>query len=128
MDEQDDKRRGGWKPGQSGNPLGRPKGPQTVAQVLRAKVSPEVRAGFLIDMAVKAESETVRLAARLAIIERCDGKVPSQTQLDITTQRPTFDLSKLSLDRQRELLSIIRELRVASDDDDERALQSSETH
>jgi hypothetical protein len=70
-----------WRPGQSGNPNGRKKGVVTVAMALRARITPEQRAGLLIDLAMRAESEDVKLRARLAILERSDGKVTDRLEL-----------------------------------------------
>lgn len=71
-----------WKAGQSGNPAGRPKSPESAAEVLRAKMPPEQRAQALVDLALTAEDENVRLRALLAIWDRTDGKVRETVDLN----------------------------------------------
>ena len=82
-----------FRPGQSGNPGGRVKDQLSVAEVLRRKLTPEERADMLIELAMKAEDERVRLQARLAILERTEGKV--RDTVDINHGGPTPDQQQL---------------------------------
>lgn len=78
-----------FQPGQSGNPGGRVANQLSVAEVLRRKLSPDERADMLIELAQQAEDERVRLQARLAIIERTDGKVKDTVDLNHSGVSPT---------------------------------------
>lgn len=70
-----------FKPGKSGNPGGRVKDCKSATEILRAKLTPEERADMLIEMAMSAKDERVKLQARLAIWDRTDGKVKDQLEV-----------------------------------------------
>lgn len=105
---------GSWKPGKSGNPAGRPRSKESIAEWLRQKLTAEQRADLLIDLAMKAVSEQVKLSARLAIIERTDGKVPNVVRTTLSTGG-RLDLSNMTPEQLAALLSIP----VIEDEDDD---------
>lgn len=65
-----------WKPGQSGNPKGRPKSGESLAETLRTAVSPKALLDRMKWLADNAESETVRFHAISWLAERGWGKAP----------------------------------------------------
>jgi hypothetical protein len=65
-----------WKPGQSGNPKGRPKSGESLAEALRGAVSPKALLDRMKWLADHAESETVRFHAISWLAERGWGKAP----------------------------------------------------
>lgn len=58
-----------WKPGQSGNPNGRPPKEQSLTDILRSKVDAEEMAELMIGLAREGD-----LAAIKAVYDRVDGK------------------------------------------------------
>ena len=79
-----------WRPGQSGNPKGRPKGIQTVRELL-AKISRERAAngGTRLEAALRRTYDLALEGTPWAvqfIVERLEGRVPQALQVDQTTQ------------------------------------------
>jgi hypothetical protein len=68
-----------FKPGQSGNPKGRPRtGRQSLREVLQRKMdrltTKNAFSAMLIDTAIKSKSESARLQAAKLILEYLEGK------------------------------------------------------
>lgn len=64
-----------WKPGQSGNPAGRPRG---IASAVRAATSSEERVASLLEIADHGKRDTDRIAANALLLAYGYGK-PSAT-------------------------------------------------
>lgn len=67
-----------WKVGQSGNPKGRPRTGESLAEVVRAEASNLAIVKKMQWLADHAESETVRFHALNWIAERGNGKAPQE--------------------------------------------------
>lgn len=100
-----------WKPGQSGNPKGRPRTGLAFAERIRERVSPDV----VIDLAMAvAADETLtaerRLAALLPLVDRGYTKPPTDQNLHLSqaNEASEYDYSKLTVEQLR--------LRVELDD------------
>lgn len=63
---------GRWKPGTSGNPGGRPTAQEGVRELARALTSDALRA--LREVALRGRSESARVAAAVALLDRAWGK------------------------------------------------------
>lgn len=104
-----------WKPGQSGNPRGRPRSGLAFAERVRERVDPDL----VIDLAMRvAEDEELSPAARLnalwPLIDRGFIKPPTTLAATVSAAvEPTFDVTALPLDEQRNLLDLIRRARAA---------------
>lgn len=75
-----------WKPGQSGNPSGRPKGAVSLTAKLRQALEVEIKPGLttadlLVKVAIKAASKGDYKFWK-EILDRIDGKVPDKIQTD----------------------------------------------
>lgn len=101
--------------GISGNPKGRPKSGEALADALRAAIPLSERVELLLKLARTAESEQVRLAAAKEIIERTDGKVKDvvEYQTSLTDEEYAEELAvilreqlgKMSRDELERLLA-----------------------
>lgn len=69
---------GSWKAGQSGNPKGRPRSGESLAEVVRSEVSQVAIIKRMQRLADSAESETVRYHALSWLAERGYGKAPQE--------------------------------------------------
>lgn len=67
-----------WKVGQSGNPKGRPRTGESLAEVVRAEASNLAIVKKMQWLADNAESETVRYHALTWLAERGNGKAPQE--------------------------------------------------
>jgi hypothetical protein len=67
-----------WKPGQSGNPNGRPPKGQSLTEILKEKVNPEDVAEKLIQLAIEKEDMT----ALKYIYDRIDGRPKESVDLN----------------------------------------------
>jgi uncharacterized membrane protein YccC len=74
-----------WKPGQSGNPKGRPREDNPISLAAK-KAAPEALKIALTIMRATNSAEATRLAAVNLVLERAYGK-PKQ-ELDVTHRRP----------------------------------------
>lgn len=72
-----------WKVGQCGNPKGRPKSGESLAEAVRESVSTKALLDRMKWLADHAESETVRFHALSWLAERGHGKAP----LEVTVHR-----------------------------------------
>ena len=68
-----------WKPGQSGNPHGRPKKENCLTDILKAKVDPEELAERLIAKANEGD-----MIAMKYIYDRVDGRPKESVDIDAT--------------------------------------------
>lgn len=98
---------GSWKPGQSGNPNGRPRSGLALAEAIRERVDPHK----VIDLVVRhLEDEDVPVAQRLAAVlpwmHSGFLKPPTSSSLDITSGAER-DLSHLSTAELTEMLARI---------------------
>jgi hypothetical protein len=99
-----------WKPGQSGNPKGRPRSGLAFAERVRERIDPDM----IIDLAMRvAEDETLSVKTRLEalwpLIDRGFLKPPTTIAAQVhTTSSPTRDWSVVPIDERRELLARIR--------------------
>ena len=85
---------GGWKPGQSGNPDGRPRGSSAV-QLKCLKFCDEA-VDVLVDLMRQNsgdKSATLRLAAANAILDRGVGKAAQSVALDLNLTKKLDELS-----------------------------------
>lgn len=76
-----------WKPGQSGNPRGRPRSGEALSEVLRAEITPLGIIQRMQGLADHAQSETVRYHALAWLAERGWGKAPLEVKV---TQRNPY--------------------------------------
>lgn len=85
-----------WKPGQSGNPHGRPKNSVTTMLKANSKATNQVIAVKLTDMAKKGDLKAIDM-----YIDRTDGKVIGEGEGDINIQiniisnipRPVYEIT-----------------------------------
>jgi hypothetical protein len=105
------------------NPAGRPRVGQSLAEAVRAAVTPEELAEKMLKLADGAESEQVRYSALAWLGERGHGKVPTTGDLTLRQGEGAaeYDVSKLPLEKRRELLEQIRALKAGSTDEPEAA-------
>ncbi len=71
-----------WKPGQSGNPKGRPKTPDEVRQKLKDALSDAV--DVLIQLSKTADKDSVRYQAAQDLVDRVLGKPTQPLDIDQT--------------------------------------------
>jgi hypothetical protein len=77
-----------WKPGQSGNPGGRPK-TKFITDALKKAVNPEELVEGLIRLALKAKEPAIRLAATKYIMDRIEGTPLHRSEVTIDDVRET---------------------------------------
>lgn len=101
------------------NPAGRPRVGQSLAEAVRAAVTPEELAAKMLKLADGAESEQVRYSALAWLGERGHGKVPNVGDLTLHngSEQPTYNLDALPIEKRRELLEQIRALRAGGGDE-----------
>ena len=97
-----------WKPGQSGNPHGRPRRGNTFTEALRAKGTPEELAELVWQKARSGEPWALQL-----IYSRCE---PQATRLSISTEANPdgYDLSRLSDTELDQFIQLAMRARSAS--------------
>lgn len=105
---------GSWKPGQSGNPKGRPRSGLAFAERVRERIDPDL----IIDLAVRvAADETLspktRLEALWPLIDRGFIKPPTTIAAQVQTTTTTRDWSAVPLEERRALLAQLRGVRPA---------------
>ena len=103
-----------WKPGQSGNPKGRPRSGLAFAERVRERIDPDL----VIDLALRvAADETIsaerRLEALLPLIDRGFIKPPTTiaARVETTDMTPRRDWQTVPLEERRALLESIRRVR-----------------
>lgn len=79
------KHAGQFRPGQSGNPAGRPKVGESLASAMRHKFPPDRICELAEKLATTAESDQVRLSALQFIAERGHGKVTTVIDAAVNT-------------------------------------------
>lgn len=67
-----------WRPGQSGNPQGRPRSPLSLAERVREKVSPDELIDIALELARKGAAESTRIAALAWLSDRGWAKPATQ--------------------------------------------------
>jgi hypothetical protein len=82
-----------WKPGQSGNPNGRPKIAAEVKELARAHCPKAMRR--LIDL-VDSEDERVAFMASKELLDRGWGRAPKADEDDPSTSRVTVNIVRLA--------------------------------
>lgn len=110
------KRRGSWKPGQSGNPNGRPKLPPEIREIAKAgSVKAISRAVELIDH----EDPNVALKAINTVLDRGYGKPAQSHELTGPGGGPiqSMDLTKATDDQLEALASLLGPLAAAAGGD-----------
>jgi len=79
-----------WKPGQSGNPAGRPKKGETLTDILNERLDKEAFVNKVIELAQSGDRKAIEL-----IWERVEGKVPDKIdkdeRIEITFRDATTD-------------------------------------
>lgn len=89
--------RGSWKPGQSGNPHGRPRTGLALAEAIRERIDPhkviDLLESHLADDKVPAAQ---RLAAALPWMHAGFMKPPTSVDVTTTNTAPAYDLSALT--------------------------------
>lgn len=110
----------GWKPGQSGNPGGRPR---IVKAFQDANLDPKEIRGEVLTRLVAAMRELDRTSAswRMCVTRLADllGLKPRQ-QIDLHVEDPAtnatgIDWSRVPLERRREIEAVLRELEALED-------------
>ncbi len=71
-----------FKPGQSGNPSGRPKMPEDLKKLAQAKAPEALK--IAVTLMGKADSDRVRLAAAQEVMDRAYGRATQHIEADIT--------------------------------------------
>lgn len=100
-----------FKPGESGNPVGRPKIPADVREAFKAHTHDALR--VLVEvMDNKAEKGSARVAAASCILDRAWGK-PVQS-VDMKAEVKSIDVSKLT----KEQMDALTDLAIESVDDE----------
>jgi len=97
-----------WKPGQSGNPRGRPRAGLAFAERVRERVDPDM----VIELAMRVASDESlspqeRLIALWPLIDRGYVKPPAGLDLNVSREQDEPSLEHLSTERLRELLAEI---------------------
>jgi hypothetical protein len=83
---------GGYAPGQSGNPNGRPRSAST-AQLYMLRYFREAADLLVQIMRTGSKEDAVRLAAIKEVLDRGLGKAPQAINLDLTMDRQLKDMS-----------------------------------
>lgn len=99
-----------WKPGESGNPSGRPKGPGLVQYIRDQTMDGRELIDFLLNVVrgngLKFNRIVDRIKATEILMDRAFGKVPSEAPGGDKI-RPTLDLDKLT-EQELEFLENVR--------------------
>lgn len=95
-----------WKPGQSGNPGGRPRIESEVRRL--AQDNSPIAMTRLIQIAAKSRDERAAIIASQTILDRAFGPAKDPPPEDTTRERP--DLSALSDKKIKQLRALLREI------------------
>jgi hypothetical protein len=108
-----------WKPGQSGNPKGRPRSGLAFAERVRERIDPDLVIELALQVAADDElSPLVRLNALLPLVDRGFQKPATAITATVTPSEPAFDVSSLPVEKQRALLDLIRQTRALTTEGD----------
>ncbi len=99
-----------WKPGQSGNPGGRPRLIGPIRDLARAHTETAIET--LVDIMTRSKSDAARARAAEAILDRGWGRPPAEIQVEVERQKPHVDLSSLSTEE----IWALKKLREKLDD------------
>lgn len=103
-----------WRPGQSGNPHGRPRTRQDIRDAISDEDGARV-AAELVRLALHAKHESVRCAACTDILDRLHGRPAVSVMAAIAEVSPTdLDSLRVVLARRVEGLAVIQDHRVES--------------
>ena len=80
-----------WKPGQSGNPSGRPRGDHKIQELARGHGPTAL--DVLVKIATEGQSEGARVSAAIALLDRGYGRPPQLNTNDPGALRRAVDLS-----------------------------------
>ena len=83
--------KGGWKPGQSGNPSGRARGDHRIQELARGYGPDALET--LAKIAREGQSESARVSAAVALLDRGYGKPPQLNTSDPGQLRKAVELS-----------------------------------
>lgn len=103
----------GFKPGQSGNPGGRPAAIKEVRDLAREQTDGAIRA--LVHVMEAGKSESARVAAAQALLDRGWGRPTQALEHSGPGGSPLIDLGKLT-DRELEALERIYEKAMVPDE------------
>lgn len=98
-----------WKPGQSGNPKGRPRRGHALSEAVRAGADPAELVTIALDLARAADSEATRIAA-LTWLRDSGYQRPAERHeiAAVAADDDDLDLSALTVDQLRELADLER--------------------
>lgn len=97
---------GSWKPGASGNPKGRPRRGDALAEAIRSKCDPEELASIAMTIAREGASEGVRIQAMQFLADRGYVRPEQRHELVVGTMEDEPDLSHLTVDQLRQLTEL----------------------
>lgn len=100
---------GAWKPGQSGNPAGRPRTGLALAEMIRQHVPPEDIIAVAVDIARNAPDDSHRLAAVKFLAEYGYVKAPVVIDVPDAKPRDLVDWSKVSASALADIVGALRD-------------------
>lgn len=107
-------RPGRFKPGQSGNPAGRPKLATAFAERVREKVDPDRIIDAALDIMEHAEKESDRLTALTFLHAAGWTKPPTELRIEAHGHVQSYSLAHLTMSEQSEILSALQRARQLS--------------
>lgn len=105
-----------FSPGQSGNPNGRPRKLEALADAIRRHADPDELAKIALTIARTSKSEAVRIQA-LDWLQRCGYARPAERhELAVERTEAEYDVNRLPLAERVALLEKVRALRISAAD------------
>lgn len=102
-----------FAPGVSGNPAGRPRKLEALADAIRRKADPDELADIALTIARTSKSEAIRIQA-LDWLQRCGYARPAERhELAVERTEAQYNIEKLPLAERVKLLEQVRALRVS---------------